>query len=82
MSNTIPVQEWLGFIDAEYLSTFIRDGGASVKFAVTQDERKLDLYSALEARCQELDYAPGHFFWAGQTDRLATLGAADGPTAG
>ena len=56
MSNTIPVQEWLGFIDAEYLSTFIRDGGASVKFAVTQDERKLDLYSALEARCQELDY--------------------------
>ena len=35
MSNSIPIQEWLGFIDGEYLSTFVKDGGASVKFAVT-----------------------------------------------
>ena len=56
MSNTIPIQEWLDFIDSEYLSTFIKDGGASVKFAVTPDERKAELYSALKARCQELDY--------------------------
>ncbi len=56
MTNTIPIQEWLGFLNDEYLSTFIRDGGASVKFAVTPDERKPDLYSALKTRCQELDY--------------------------
>ena len=56
MSNTIPIQEWLRFIDSEYLSTFIRDGGASVKFAVTPEQRKPELYCALKARCQELDY--------------------------
>ena len=56
MSNTIPIQEWLRFIDSEYLSTFIRDGGASVKFAVTPEQKKPELYSALKARCQELDY--------------------------
>ncbi len=56
MSNTIPIQEWLGFIDSEYLSTFIKDGGASVKFAVTPEERKPELYSSLKARCEELDY--------------------------
>ena len=56
MSNTIAIQEWLGFIDSEYLSTFVKDGGASVKFAVTLEERKPELYSSLKARCEELDY--------------------------
>ena len=56
MSNTIPIQEWLGFVNDEYLSTFINEGGASVKFAVTPDEGKQALYSALKARCKELDY--------------------------
>jgi len=56
MSNSIPVQEWLHFIDSEYLSTFIKDGGASVKFAVTPEQRKPELYRALKAQCQELDY--------------------------
>ena len=56
MSNTIPIQEWLRFIDSEYLSTFIKDGGASVKFAVTPEQKKPELYSALKAQCQKLDY--------------------------
>jgi len=56
MSNSIPIQEWLGFIDSEYLSTFVKDGGASVKFAVTPEERKSELYRSLRARCEELDY--------------------------
>ena len=56
MSKTIPIQEWMRLIDEEYLSTFIRDGGASVKFAVTPDKSKPELYSALKTRCQELDY--------------------------
>ena len=57
MSNTIPISDWLKFVDDEYLSTFIRDGGASVKFAVTPDELKPDLYADVKTRCQELDYA-------------------------
>ena len=56
MSNTIPIQEWVGFLDQEYLSNFIMDGGASVKFAVTPDDRRPHLYNALEARCEALDY--------------------------
>lgn len=56
MSNSIPIQEWLGFIDSEYLSTFVKEGGASVKFAVTPEERKPELYRSLKARCEELDY--------------------------
>ena len=36
--NTISLPKWLQVIDQEYLSGFIRDGGASVKIAVTDDE--------------------------------------------
>ena len=56
MPNTIPTDHWLRFIDEEYLSSFIRDGGASVKFAVTPEEVKTYLNAALEARCRELGY--------------------------
>ncbi|MDE0001301.1 MAG: hypothetical protein OXQ29_01220 [Rhodospirillaceae bacterium] len=56
MSNTIAVQDWLRVIDDEYLSTFVRDGGASVKFAVTSDESKTELYSKMGARCRALGY--------------------------
>ena len=56
MPNTIPLGDWLQVIDAEYLSSFVCNGGASVKFAVTPDELKADLYTAAKARCEELDY--------------------------
>ena len=56
MSNTIPIHEWLKFVDDEYLSTFIKDGGASVKFAVTPDELNSDLYETIKSRCRGLDY--------------------------
>ena len=56
MPNTIPIGDWLRVLDAEYLSTFISDGGASVKFAVTPDELKVDLYEAVKSRCQDSDY--------------------------
>ena len=56
MPNTIPLREWLRHINAEYLSTFVKDGGSSVKFAVTPDELKPDLDAALRDRCRELDY--------------------------
>ena len=56
MSKTIPIQDWLQNIDDEYLSAFIREGGASIKFAVTPDGLKPDLYDAVNIRCQQLDY--------------------------
>ena len=56
MSNTIPVGDWLRHIDGEYLSTFIRDGGASIKFAVTSGESGRKLHDAVERRCRALDY--------------------------
>ena len=56
MPNTIPVRDWLKFVDEEYLSTFIKDGGASVKFAVTPNELKADLYADVKVQCQEMDY--------------------------
>jgi P-loop Domain of unknown function (DUF2791) len=34
MTAAIPVTEWVDVLDSEYLSSFIPDGGASVKFAV------------------------------------------------
>ena len=56
MTNTIAIDEWLGVVDREYLSTFIKDGGAAVKFAVADEERKSILREALKPRCAELDY--------------------------
>ena len=56
MANTIRLENWLQLIDAEYLSTFVKDGGASIKFAVTEDAVKPALYEAVESRCRELDY--------------------------
>ena len=56
MQNTISLKGWLQVIDAEYLSSFVQDGGASIKFAVTPEESKDDLCAQMEARCRELDY--------------------------
>jgi hypothetical protein len=54
--NTISLFDWLSFVDSEYLSTFVKDGGASIKFAVTPSGLKQDLSDAVSRRCQELDY--------------------------
>ncbi len=56
MPNTIHLADWLQFIDKEYLSSFVADGGASVKFAVTPENLKPDLYGQVEASCRESDY--------------------------
>ena len=34
MTNTLSVQQWLNVINREYLEEFVKEGGASVKFAV------------------------------------------------
>ena len=96
MSKTIPIQDWLQNIDDEYLSAFIREGGASIKFAVTPDGLKPDLYDAVNIRCQQLDYifarldaaeTRAHmpqdlFFGFCSSSRLAALGPSTDPAAG
>jgi len=56
MPNDMPLSDWLGFLDREYLSTFIKDGGASMKFAVTTEDLKPELRTAIVVRSKELDY--------------------------
>ena len=56
MQNTISGKDWLGVIDKEYLSSFVQDGGASIKVAIVPEELKDDLYTQIEARCRALDY--------------------------
>lgn len=57
MPNPIPLNDWLDAMDAEYLSTFIPDGGASVKFVVASEDRRTDLAASLRERLDGKDYA-------------------------
>ena len=56
MSNMILLQDWLRAVDDEYMSSFIKDGGSSIKFAVAGDEIRQNLNQALKNLCRELDY--------------------------
>ncbi len=55
MANTLSLRDWLGRMDEEYLSSFIRAGGASIKFVVTPDALQPELEEALTRRSRELD---------------------------
>lgn len=52
----IPTDEWLQVLEDEYLSTFVKDGGATVKFAVTPDDARADLVRRVSALCEDLGY--------------------------
>lgn len=54
--NTLPVADWLRFIGDEYLNTFIREGGAAVKFVIPPAEQKGYLSAAFKQCCRELGY--------------------------
>ena len=56
MDSAISVDEWVRFLGREYLESFIRNGGASVKFAVTPEELKDDLALALADQSQNFGY--------------------------
>ena len=56
MQNTIALTDWFDTIEGEYLSSYVREGGSAVKFAVTPPQLKAELYATVEARCKELDY--------------------------
>lgn len=67
MTKAIPVADWVCHIDSEYLSTFIKDSGGAVKFAVTANERMPDLVEKLQALCTEQE----HLYSRGQTSGLS-----------
>ncbi len=56
MQSTISLSDWFQVIDTEYLSTYVREGGSSVKFAVVSEESKTALYQKMQSRCEELGY--------------------------
>ena len=57
MDNAMPTQEWVRFIGSEYLESFIKEGGASVKFAVMDENGIPDLASDLAVESERLGYA-------------------------
>ena len=56
MSDLITLPNWLKFVDDEYLSTFIKEGGSSIKFAVAANDMKKFLHQEIRGLCQKLDY--------------------------
>jgi len=48
MDKDLLVSEWLGHMQSEYLSGFIRDGGSTIKFLVTESETRTALKSSLQ----------------------------------
>ena len=53
MAENISVAEWVGHLDKDYLSTFIKDGGSAIKFAVTDDEHTRTMKDLVRSRGEE-----------------------------
>ncbi len=61
MEATIDPDRWLNFIGSEYLESFIKDGGASVKFAVTLDESlRPNIETGINERARSSGYLTAH----------------------
>ncbi len=56
MSRTIAVQDWVEHVEQEYLATFVREGGAAIKFAVAADGSLGALREAVRRACAQHDY--------------------------
>ena len=57
MQHVISSDDWLQRLESEYLTTFIKDGGSSVKFVVTaSDGSRRKSCAAVAQRCGELGY--------------------------
>jgi len=57
VTPSIAPSDWLRFIDKEYLETFVRDGGSSIKFAVPSDDAvRPELFDGLTRLAQEGGY--------------------------
>ncbi|MGA2795713.1 MAG: hypothetical protein ABSE69_19785, partial [Roseiarcus sp.] len=51
----VPLTEWLELIDKEYLSDFIVQGGAAVKFVIADDAGKAKLATAFAEQAAKHD---------------------------
>lgn len=60
MPRDLLLSDWLDILDSEYLSTFIKDGGASIKFAVCPEDLKPRLLEGLSGLSSQLGYLPVH----------------------
>ena len=56
MSNSIVLEDWLEVLEAEYLRTFIADGGGAVKIAVGNKVQRQSLTEPLAERCAKLGF--------------------------
>jgi len=56
MSNRIALDDWIDAIDREYLFDFIGAGGAAVKFAVANENRRPALRQALQSLSESQGY--------------------------
>ena len=56
MPDTIPLHNWLRYMNQDYLTTFVRQGGTAVKFAVTPDHLRADLVAQLREQSRQNDY--------------------------
>ena len=56
MPENITVSDWMGYLDKDYLTDFVRNGGATIKFAITDDELKSTVKNLLRSRGEELGY--------------------------
>jgi hypothetical protein len=55
MTAAIDPKEWLCFIEHEYLASFVRDGGSSIKFAVPLDDKsRPELFDGLTRVAKQL----------------------------
>ena len=56
MAKTVRLEEWLDVLSKEYLSSFVMDGGASIKFAVASDEARPEAIGKVEDLCRSQNY--------------------------
>ena len=57
MQHALSISDWLHTLESEYLSSFIKDSGSSVKFAVTDSDHLLyESCREVAQRCRELGY--------------------------
>ena len=65
MQRTIAIVDWLQRLESEYLTSFIKDGGSSVKFAVAaSDALRSECLDAVATRCGELGYVVARLYSA------------------
>jgi hypothetical protein len=57
MSTSIQLAEWLGFIEQEYLGSYIRDGGAAIKFVIPlSTSSRSSVIDAIQRKATEAGY--------------------------